>query len=49
VGVVCESAANSLLVWSFVDDECWRSASPFKTREEPSGLPLWISLQPSGG
>jgi hypothetical protein len=49
VGVVCESAADSLLIRSFVDDECWRLTSPFKAQEEPSGLPSWISLQPSGG
>jgi hypothetical protein len=27
-------------------NECRRLASPFKAREEPSGLPSWISLQP---
>jgi hypothetical protein len=40
---------GGLVAASTIDDECRRLAFPFKEREEPSGLPSWISLQPSGG
>jgi hypothetical protein len=37
-----------VMIVCLFDDECRRLASPFKEREEPSGVPSWISLQPSG-
>jgi hypothetical protein len=46
---LCVSVFDGGLVIASINDECRRSASPFKEREEPSGLLLWISLQPSRG
>jgi hypothetical protein len=45
----CAFVSDGGPVAASIDDKCRRPTSPFKEREEPSGLPSWISFQSSGG